>query len=591
MQKKGGKSDSFTNKARDIMDKNSKLSRWMPVWGWLRSYRKEDIPGDLSAGVTVAVMLIPQGMAYAMLAGLPPIIGLYASIIPLFIYALFGTSRQLAVGPVAMVSLLVATGVGKIASTGSTSYLMYAVLLAGMVGVIQLVMGLARLGFLVNFLSHPVISGFTSAAALIIGFSQLKYLMGVELARSHHVHTLVWNAIQKIPEIHVMTFVIGLGGIVALVLFKKWKPAFPGALVTVVTGTLVVWGFGLHGSGVSIVGKVPSGLPSPTIPTLDLNTMQVLLPTALVISFVGFMESISVAKAFASRNGYKVDANQELIGLGLANIAGTFFQSYPVTGGFSRTAVNAQAGARTGLASIITAVLIAVSILFFTPLFFFLPKALLASIVIVAVSGLVDFQELKHLWKVKRSDAALLLLTFFATLTLGIETGILVGVFASLGVFIYRSTTPHTAELGYLEGEDVYRNVLRFPEAEKNEEIAIVRIDASFYFANVAFFQDYIEKLVQCRKDTLKTVILDASGINDLDASAEHALREISGMLKEKEIQLFFASVKGPVRDVMHRSGLYQVVGEDFFTFSIQEAVRRSQSEEEEVRSLQALAA
>lgn len=563
------------------------LRRWIPALEWLRTYdRKKDLPGDLTAGLTVAVMLIPQAMAYAMLAGLPPIVGLYASVFPLLVYAFFGSSRQLAVGPVAMVSLLVATGVGAIAEPGSGEYLMYAVVIAGMVGVIQAAMGIFRLGALVSFLSHPVVSGFTSAAALIIGLSQLKHLLGIDIPRSPHLHELLWNAGQHITETHLVTFGIGLGSIGILYGLKKWNPKFPGALTVVVLGTLLTWGLGLHEAGVAIVGNVPAGLPSPSVPGFDWANLGELLPTALAISLVGFMESISVAKALARKHKYEVDANKELVGLGFANIVGFFFGAYPVTGGFSRTAVNDQAGARTPLASAITAVVIGVSLLLFTPLFYFLPKAVLAAIVMTAVFGLVDVKEPKHLWKVKKTDLALLALTFVVTLFVGIEEGIGIGVAASLGLFVYRSTKPHNAVLGKLPGSENYRNVENFPEAEEVPGLKIWRFDASFYFANADYFRDQIDHLLVTAEDErpVSAILLDAAGINDLDASAEQMLHDIHERLEAAGIALYFANVKGPVREVMRRGHLIDEVGEDHFFFDVHEAVQTIRERGENVR-------
>lgn len=551
------------------------LTKWVPALGWMRGYdARRDLAGDVSAGLTVAVMLIPQGMAYAMLAGLPPVIGLYASVVPLLVYALLGTSRQLGVGPVAMVSLLVATGVGALAEAGSSEYVLLAVVLAGMVGVLQLAMGVFRLGKLVTFLSHPVISGFTSAAAIIIGLSQLKHLLGASIPRSAHLHELLLNASRALPDTSLPTLAIGAVAVVILLVLKKRAPRFPGALTVVVLGTLVTWGFGLHEAGVAIVGDVPAGLPTPSVPGFDLAKLSALLPTALVISLVGFMESISVAKAFARKNRYEVDANQELVGLGLANVAGFFFGGYPVTGGFSRTAVNGQAGARTGLASAITAVVIGVSLLFFTPLFHFLPNAVLAAIVMTAVFGLVDWKEAKHLWHVKRPDAVLLGLTFVVTLFVGIEEGIAAGVVTSLAFFVHRSTRPHHAVLGRLPGTTLYRNVRRFDEAEELEGVKIWRFDASFYFANADYFRDQVDRLLL--DGETRALVLDASGINDLDASAESMLQDIHTRLQGAGIALFVANAKGPVRDVMARGGFTEKLGEAQFFLDLHRAVERA---------------
>ncbi|MBW2732661.1 MAG: solute carrier family 26 protein [Deltaproteobacteria bacterium] len=548
------------------------LSKRIPSLEWIRNYRREDLSGDLTAGLTVAVMLIPQGMAYALLAGLPPIIGLYASIIPLAIYALFGTSRQLAVGPVAMVSLLVATGVGAIAQPGSSEFIAYAILISLMVGVIQLAMGVFRLGFLVNFLSHPVVSGFTSAAALIIGFSQLKHLMGVDLQRSHHIHSIIWQALEKLGEINPLTLAIGLGSVVLLMVLKRLKKTFPAALAVVTLGTLAVWLLGLSEKGVAIVGAVPAGLPGPTLPMLDAKALMALFPMALTISFVGFMESISVAKAVARRHRYEVDANQELTGLGLANIAGSFFSAYPVTGGFSRTAINDQAGARTPLASLITAGVIALALLFLTPVFYYLPKAVLAAIIMVAVFGLVDIAEVKHLWRVKRSDLALLLITFVATLSLGIEQGILAGVGASLLWFVVRTTRPHAVLLGRLPGTEIYRDVLTHPEAKTLDGVVALRVDAQFYFGNVNFLKDTLRRL-EAEHGPLSAVVVDASSINQLDSSAAGAIEEITEDYQDRGINLFFAGVKEPVMHVMRRAHLRDKLGDDAFFMRVHDAM------------------
>ena len=549
------------------------IERVLPAWGWLSNYRKEDLSGDLSAGLTVAVMLIPQGMAYALLAGLPPIIGLYASIIPLAIYALFGSSRQLAVGPVAMVSLLVATGVGSLAPAGSSQFLALAILLALMVGALQLAMGVLRLGFLVNFLSHPVVSGFTSAAALIIGLSQLKHLLGVALPRTKHVHQILLSALAKLGEVQPITLAIGASSILLLVLLKRFAPRVPRALVVVFLSTLAVWLLRLDLRGVAIVGTVPAGLPQPSLPTLDLPAMLALLPIALTIALVGFMESISVAKAVARRHRYQVTPNQELIGLGMANLVGAFFSAYPVTGGFSRTAVNDQAGAKTPLASLITAAVIALALLFLTPAFYYLPKAVLAAIIMVAVFGLVDLAEVKHLWHVKRSDLALLGLTFFATLSLGIEEGIATGVLASLLWFVVRTTRPHSAVLGQLPATEVYRNIKNHPEAQTLDGVLALRVDAQFYFGNVTFLKDTLRSLEAKATERLQVVVIDASSINSLDSSAAAALEEIAEDYAERGLRLLFAGTKMPVREVMARSGLLAHLGQESFFLRVHDAM------------------
>ncbi len=550
------------------------LKSYIPAAEWLPKYNLNLFKGDLVAGLTVGVMLIPQGMAYAMLAGMPPIYGLYASIVPLILYALLGTSRQLAVGPVAMVALLIAAGVGAIAEVGSTEFIGLAILLALMVGVLQLLMGVFRLGFLVNFLSHPVIAGFTSAAALIIGFSQLKHLLGIDIPRSNHIHEIIGNAFANLEAVNGPTLIVGLTAIALILLVKRIKLPIPGPLLAVVFGILAVWGLGWHEQGVKIVEEVPKGLPSFGLPSLDLDSLKTMLPIALTISFIGFMESIAVAKAIQSKHkNYQVSPNQELIALGVANIGGAFFQAFPTTGGFSRTAVNDQAGAKTGLASIISAVLIALTLLFLTPLFYYLPKAILASVIMVAVFGLIDFKEAKHLWHTDRGDFWMMMTTFIGTLSLGIEEGILIGVVLSLALIIYRTTQPHTAVLGKIPGKPHYKNIDRFKDLEVRDEILIIRFDARLYFANVNYFREKIEKEIQAKGDALQLLILDADSINGIDSSGVHALNEIIDYCADKEIQIQLVGVKGPIRDVLHRAGVVNKLGEEQFFFRIQHAV------------------
>lgn len=547
---------------------------FFPAADWLPKYSKANLQGDLSAGLTVGVMLIPQGMAYAMIAGLPPIYGLYASTVPLLIYALLGTSRQLAVGPVAMVSLLTAAGVGLLADGGTETYIMLAVVLALFVGLLQFFMGVFRLGFLVNFLSHPVISGFTSAAALIIGLSQLKHLLGVQIPGSHHIHEILLHAAQEIGNTNWAALGIGVTGIVLIKGAKRLNPALPGPLLAVVFGILAVWGLGLVEQGVKIVGTVPDGLPSFVVPVFSGADIKALVPIALTIALVSFMESIAVAKAIqAKHRDYKVVPNQELIALGAANIGGAFFQSYPTTGGFSRTAVNDQAGAKTGMASIISALLIGLTLLFLTPLFYYLPNAILASVIMVAVFGLIDIKEAKHLWHTDRSDFWMLLATFAGTLALGIEQGILIGVALSIGVVIFRTTLPHFAVLGKIPGEAHYKNVNRFDNLEQREDVLVMRFDARLYFANVNYFKEKIEAELQKRKGKLKLFILDANSINGADSSGLHALEELHDLLQSQGITFYMTSVKGPLRDILKRAHFDERLGRDNFFMHIQTAV------------------
>lgn len=551
------------------------LRRVFPPAAWLPTYTADTLKSDFSAGVTVGVMLIPQGMAYALIAGLPPIYGLYASLVPLVAYALFGTSRQLAVGPVAMVSLLIAAGVAPIAQQDTADYIRLAIVLSLMVGALQFLLGAVRFGFLVNFLSHPVLSGFTSAAALIIGASQIKNLLGVDIARSKYVHEILWSAALQIGDVHGITLVIGLASVVILIGVRRWRQTFPAALLAVIVTTVAVWLTAAHQTGVAIVGSVPRGLPSFGPPSFSMGDVAALAPTAMVIALVGFMESIAVAKAFASRNRYRVDANQELIGLGAANIAGAFFQAFPTTGGFSRTAVNAEAGARTTMASVVSAAVIALTLLFLTPLFYFMPRATLAAIIIVAVAGLIDIKEAAFLWKVDRRDFWLMLLTFAATLALGIEEGILVGVIASLIIVVYQSSRPYTAVLGRLPETTTYRNVARNPTAVPPEGILVLRIDASLYFAN----SEYVKDRLEAGGNDVRAVVLDMYPVNKMDSSALHTLSGVLEVLGERSVRFYVSGAKGPVRDILRSAGIEEVVGPQNFFPTIHDAVVAAQAE------------
>jgi SulP family sulfate permease len=549
------------------------LRKIIPVLEWVQHYKREDLKADLTAGLIVAIMLVPQGMAYAMLAGLPPVVGLYASTLPLIIYALLGSSRQLAVGPVAMMSLLVVAGVSPLAQPGSGKYISLVLLLSLMVGVIQFFMGLFRAGFVVNFLSHAVIRGFTSAAAILILLSQLPHLFGIPSSGGHSAMSVLKGVVQGIGGIHPATLGVGLASMIILVIFKRKMPSFPAPIVVVAASTLVVYFLGLDQSGIKIVGHVPKGLPSFSMPEWSLGSIEVLFPVALTLLFVGFMESISIAGWVAAKERYKINSNQEFVALGLANVSASFFSAYPVTGGFSRTAVNYQAGAKTGVASLVTAAIILMTLLFFTSFFYHLPHAVLAAIVTVAVTGLIDVKGAKHLLNLKKMDGWTMILTFVVTLVLGSEKGIIIGVAFSLLVFIWRSSHPHTAELGYLEADNVFRNIRRFPEAKIYTEALILRVDASLYFANMAFLEGFLRRRI-VEKPNVKWVIMDLSGVNDMDAVGADTLSEIMNNYFEQGIQFVFAGMKGPVRDLVSKAGWKEKYGKNIEYLSIQHALK-----------------
>ncbi len=556
------------------------IQKTLPILQWLPNYKKSHLNGDVFAGLTVGIMLIPQGMAYALIAGLPPVYGLYASIVPQVIYAIFGTSRQLSVAPVAMDSLLVAAGVSVLATEGSDAYIGFAILLAFFMGLFQLLLGVFRMGFITNLLSKPVISGFTSAAAMIIGLNQLKYLLGTEIEKSNKVYEIIWNALQKLDETHLVTLLIGIGGIAIIKGVKKLHKSIPGALIAVIFGTLLVYGLQLSDAGVSIVKTIPEGLPPFQLPNFDLGKMGELIPLALTISVVAFMEAFSVAKAIeAKRKDYKVVANQELIGLGAANLVGALFQSYPVTGGFSRSAVNHQAGANTSLSSIISAGLIALTLLFLTPLFYYLPKAILASVIMVAVSSLVDFGYAKKLWQENKVEFGLLMATFLVTLNFSMVPGIVTGVILSILVLLYRTAYPHIAILGKLKGNTEFRNVKRFADLEIWEDKLILRVDAPITFINIQYVKEFIEQEID-QHAHLKEIVLDASAISQIDASASQGLTDLMHSLKEKGIKLMVAEVVGPVRDTLHKTGLLKEIGESNVFLTVHDALVSPETDE-----------
>jgi sulfate permease, SulP family len=531
------------------------IARFVPIVHWARHYPSPLLRGDLVAGLTVAVMLIPQGMAYASLAGMPPVTGLYAAIVGIVAYAALGSSGSLAVGPVAITSLLTLSGLQAIVSPDDPSYPAVAAMLALGVGVILLLAGVLRLGFLVNFLSHPVISGFTSAAAITIALSQVKDLLGVDIGRPEGVVDTVRELVGELGAVSGWTLAIGVGSILFLVAGKRFAPRAPTALVVLAIATAIAWVASLADRGVAILGTVPTGFPSPGVPDVGAGLLGDLVPIALTIAVVAYAEGVSVAKAIARRTRERVDANQELVATGTANAAAGLFGGFPVAGGFSRTAVNHQAGARTPLASLITAAMLTVAVLWLTPALYYLPKAVLAAVVVVAVVGLVDVADAVETFRTRRSDFAALAVTFLATLFVGVEPGLAIGIAFSLVLFLHRSANPHTTELGRVEGTTEYRNVDRWP-TRRSDRVALLRVDGPLFFANTKALEDRVAALVAGRPE-VDAVLIDASGIGDLDASGSHLLGELDRDLAVSGVTLHLATVRGPVRDVMHRSGLW----------------------------------
>lgn len=539
-----------------------RFARYLPVLTWGRQYDRSALTNDLVAAVIVTIMLIPQSLAYALLAGLPPEAGIYASIAPILLYAVFGTSRALAVGPVAVVSLLTASAVGQVAEQGTAGYAVAALTLAGLSGGFLLLLGVFRLGFLANFLSHPVIAGFITASGILIATSQIKHILGIE-AGGHTLIEMVGALLSHLGQINPITVVIGVTATAFLFWVRKGlKPLLrrmgagplladivtkAGPVAAVVVTTLAVWVFGLEGRGVSIVGEVPQALPPLTLPGFAPDLIRQLAIPAILISIIGFVESISVAQTLAAKKRQRIDPNQELIGLGAANLGAAFTGGYPVTGGFARSVVNFDAGAETPAAGAFTAIGLAIAALALTPLVYYLPNATLAATIVVAVLSLVDFSILKKTWSYSRADFTAVAATIFLTLTLGVEIGVASGVILSIALHLYKTSKPHVAEVGLVPGTNHFRNINRH-EVETDAHVLTLRVDESLYFVNARFLEDLIQDRV-VDGGALRHVILMCSAVNEIDYSALESLEAINHRLTDLGVGLHLSEVKGPVMD------------------------------------------
>jgi len=673
---------------------------WLPLTG-------DNVRADLMAGIAVALVLIPQSMAYAQLAGLPPVYGLYAAFLPVIVAALWGSSNQLATGPVAVVSLLTAAALIPLAAEGSTEYVALAIVLALLVGIVQLAMGLLRLGALVSFISHPVIVGFTNAAAIIIGLSQLNKLFGLPLDSDSAFMVNIWNMLLRMGDVHLPTLAMGVGAIAAMWALKKYYPRFPGVLLVVVVAILISWvtGFerkqqvplealadadvrelvrdakrydqradqleedvrqfeqGLHSlqgiealnlryemdrtrlesqevreratllerslrdvelravrgeptlyyqrqtlpadaeargptwrisrssedmvqlnGGGAVVGNVPQGLPSLSMPSFGWSTFTALITSAFIIALVGFTEAIAIAKAMAAKTGQRLDPNKELVGQGLANIVGSASQAYPVSGSFSRSAVNLTSGAKTGMSSVITGLVVLVALLFLTPLLYHLPQAVLAAIIMMAVIGLVNFRAMHHAWQAHRHDGIAAIVTFIVTLAVApnLDLGIIAGAGLAIILFLYRRMHPRVSELArYEDGTLRDANLYGLQTTEK---VCIMRFDGSLYFANVAHFEDAILNLA-ARHPNARYLVVVAKGINEIDASGEEAIRGLARRLRERDMILVIAGIKAQVLDLMKRTGLYDVIGEKYVFRSTDASIKAVQGWIEEAEA------
>ncbi|NVK61978.1 MAG: sulfate permease [Rhodobacteraceae bacterium] len=556
------------------------LTRYLPILAWARSYDRDTATSDLVAAVIVTIMLIPQSLAYALLAGLPAEMGLYASILPLVAYAIFGTSRALAVGPVAVVSLMTAAAIGQLGLTSPAEIALAAVTLAFISGVFLTLLGVLKLGFLANFLSHPVIAGFITASGVLIAASQLKHIFGIS-AEGHTLLELVLSLAEHIGQTNPITLVIGVGATAFLFWVRKGlKPllvragvgprladifAKAGPVAAVVATTLIAWGFGLDARGVKLVGDIPMGLPPLSAPSFDLSMWSTLLLPAVLISIIGFVESVSVAQTLAAKRRQRIDPDQELIGLGTSNIASAISGGFPVTGGFSRSVVNFDAGAATPAAGAYTAVGIGIATLVLTPLLFFLPKATLAATIIVAVLSLVDFSILKKTWSYSMVDFIAVTATIVLTLLVGVEMGVSAGVLLSIFLHLYKTSKPHVAEVGLVPGTQHFRNVKRH-DVETLPGVLTLRVDESLYFVNARFLEDYVlARVSEC--GNLSHVVLMFPAVNEVDMSALETLEELNRRLGEQKITLHLTEVKGPVMDRLKRSHfLHDLTGRVFLS-------------------------
>jgi len=543
------------------------------ISGWIFSYSKSDLSGDLKAGVTTGVMLIPQGMAYAVIAGVPPIYGLYAGVIPLLIYPLFGTSRHLSIGPVAVDMLIVAAGLSVITVSGSVDLIGLVILLTMMTGILQLLMGIFRLGSLLNIFSRPVITGFIMAAPIIITLTQFENLFGIQLSGTQNVVLLLIEFFGNINGIHLPTLYWGLSAILFLVLIKHYSPKIPASMTVLGLGTALAWFIGIENQEVEIVGAIPEGFPPLTFPGLDFENFRNLFPTALTLAFVQFMTITSLGKVFAKRHGYLIDSNQELISIGASNFMGSLFSSLPVSASFSRSAAAEGADTKTPLNNVFTALVILTTLLFLTILFYYLPMPILAAIIIVSVFGLVDVEEIVFLIKTRKSEGGIAIFTFLSTLLVGIQEGILLGIGASMLLMLYKISRPSVAELGVIPNTRSFKNLERNPDAKQIEGILILRIDASFSFMNAEFFRDFILEKSEEQERKTRYVIIDGSSINLLDTTAVESLVSVIKTLRNWNMDLYLTGLKGPVRDMAGKSGLKKYLGEDHFCRTPHQAV------------------
>ena len=556
---------------------------------WLITYQKDQLSGDIVAGIIVSVVLVPQAIAYGMLAGLPPEVALYSSILPLVLYAAFGSSNTLAVGPVGLMSLMTGTALLELNLSSTEQTIAAAHTLAFLVGILLLTLKVIRLSGIINFLSHPVTSGFISASAIIIILSQLKNLLGLSIPRGLPAYETAYKTLEQLPQSNIYSTLIGLLGLLILWLFKapltRYLKTLPmnstarqftsksGPLLVVALSTFSVYYFSLNTEQlVTIIGHIPAGLPSIQFPDFSIGLVKQLLPNAFIIALIGYLESVSIAKSMASQRREKISASKELHGLGAANIAASISGGFPVAGGFGRSMVNFSSGANTPLASVITAGLVTFTLLSLTPFFFFLPKAILAAIIIMAVAPLINIQAFKQAWRYDKTDALSLLVTFFTVLIINVETGLICGAAISVGIYLHRSTKPHIAVVGQVGNTEHYRNIDRH-SVKTDPRILAIRIDENLYFANTNYLEDRIMQLI-ADKPAIDHVVLICSSISIIDTSALESLESIHHNLEKAAISLHLAEIKGPVMDRLKGTPFIQKIGQQNIFLSTHQAMR-----------------
>jgi len=569
--------------------RRSWLRRRLPILSWLPAYRRAYLPADLIAGLTLGVITIPQSMAYALLANLPPQIGLYAAMLPPIAYAVFGTSRAMSVGPMALVALLTGNLVVQFGAPQSTAALQIALAVALLIGLAQVVLGYLRMGFIVNFLSYPVLSGFTTAAVIVIALSQAKHLLGVSLDRPAAPVFEAIHLIEALPKANPAAVIMGAAGIAAMLIFNRYLgrwlvrvgcpdlvaglAARASGLMIVIGGTLITWLLRLdERAGLSIVGQVPAGLPLLTVPAIPLDALGTIAPSLLILTAIGYVGSVSIAKSLASRRREKVDADQELIALGAANIVAAFTGGMPISGSFARSAVNVAAGAVTQVSSIFAALVIAGALLFLTPLLYYLPQTVLAAIIVSTVLSLPDLEIARQAWRYSKADWATLVITLAGALLLGVEVGLLLGVASALAVHLWVTSRPHITVIGRLGGTETYKSIERYA-VQTCPSVVALRIDESLYFATASALEDALLNAALDHPQATH-IVLDCSAVNRIDLSALSTLETADRQLKAIKVTLVLASVKGPIYRQLLKSGFVARFGPERFYLSTHAAMQ-----------------